>query len=46
MRPFQALFVLGGLALLIVGLNQNRPLAVVGLGMIVLAVLGHFAGRR
>ncbi len=46
MRPFQAIFVLGGLALVIVGLNQNRALAIAGLGMIVLAVLGNLAERR
>ena len=45
MRPFQALFVLGGLALVIVGLNQSRALAIAGLGMIVLAVLGNLAER-
>lgn len=46
MRPFQAILVLGGLALRIVGLSQNRALAIAGLGMIVLAVLGNLVERR
>jgi hypothetical protein len=41
----QSLFVLGGIALIIAGMNGSRPLVFVGLGMIVLALCSRFLGR-
>lgn len=43
-RPLQGIFILGGLALVIAGLNNGRPLVIVGAAMILLAVLGRRAG--
>jgi hypothetical protein len=45
-KSLPALFALGGLALVIAGLNGTRSVAVAGLAMIVLAILGQFALRR
>lgn len=42
----QAVFLLGGIAILITGLNGSRPLVFVGIGMIVLALVGRFMGRK
>jgi len=42
----QGLFVLGGIALVIAGLNGSRPLVIVGAGMIVLALAGRVFGRK
>ena len=42
----QGVFVLAGIALVIVGLNGNRPLVFVGMGLIVLAVVGIVVGRK
>ena len=45
-NAFQGLFVLAGIALIIVGFNGSRPLVIVGVGMIVLALLGRALGRK
>lgn len=45
-NAFQGLFVLAGIALIIVGFNGNRPLVFVGAGMIVLALVGRALGRK
>ncbi len=42
----QGLFFLVGLALVIAGLNSSASLAVVGGGLIVLAIVSRLAGRR
>ena len=42
----QGLFVLSGLALVVAGFNGSRPLAIVGAGLIVLAVVGSVLGRN
>ena len=41
---FQGLFVLAGIALVIVGLNNSYPLAIAGGALIVLALVGRFLG--
>lgn len=41
---FQALFVLGGIALIVVGLNSTAPLAIAGAVMIGLALLARWRG--
>ena len=43
-NKMQGLFVLGGLALVIAGLNNTRPLVFVGGGIIVLALVGRVLG--
>ncbi len=45
-NAMQGLFVLAGIALVIVGLNGNRPLVFVGAGLIVLALVGRVVGRK
>ena len=45
-NAMQGLFVLAGIALVIAGLNGNRPLAFVGGGLIVLALVGRVMGRK
>ena len=44
LRGMQGVFILGGLALVITGLNGSRSLIFVGLGMVVLAVVGRLLG--
>ena len=43
---FQALFLISGIALVVVGFNGERSIAIAGLAMIVLAVAGALRGRR
>lgn len=40
----QGLFVIAGIALIIAGLNNSYPIAIVGGALIVLALLGRFMG--
>jgi len=42
----QGLFIIVGIALVIAGLNNSRPLAFVGGALIFLALLGRFMGRK
>jgi len=42
----QGVFVLVGIALVIAGLNGSRPLVVVGVGLIVLALVARWLGRQ
>ena len=46
MQPLAAIFFLGGIALIITGANGSKPLIIVGIAMILLAVLGTLARRR
>lgn len=43
---FQGFFVIAGIALVIVGLNNSYPLAIVGGALIFLALVGRFFGKR
>ncbi len=43
-RPLQGVFILGGFALVIAGMNGSRPLVIAGAAMILLAVLGRRSG--
>jgi hypothetical protein len=43
---FESLFILTGIALIVVGFNSNRPLVIVGAGLIFLAALERFLRRR
>ena len=45
-NAMQGLFILAGIALVITGLNNSRSLAIVGGGLIVLAVVGRFMGGK
>ena len=45
-NAMQGLFILAGIALVITELNNSRSLAIVGLGLIVLAVVGRFMGSK
>ena len=42
--PFQGIFILGCLALIIAGINGSPPLVITGTVMILLAVLGRVEG--
>ena len=44
--PLQGVFILGGIALIITGMNGSRPLVIVGAVMILLGVLGRVIGRK
>jgi len=45
-RSFRAIFFLGGIALMVAGMNGNRPVMIVGIGMIFLALWGGKRARR
>lgn len=42
----QGMFVLTGLALVAAGLGRSRPLVIVGVGLVVLALVGKVMGRK
>jgi len=42
---FRGFFVIAGIALVIVGLNNSYPLAIVGGALVFLALLGRFLGE-
>ncbi len=43
-KEMQGLFVIIGIALIVVGLNNSYPIAIVGGALIVLALAGRFLG--
>ncbi|MDH3628726.1 MAG: hypothetical protein OES25_13855 [Acidobacteriota bacterium] len=45
-NAMQGLFFLAGIALVIVGFNNQRPLVFVGVGLMVLAVIGRVMGKK
>ncbi len=46
LTALQGIFILAGIALIIAGYNSSRPLVVVGIGLIVLAVVSRMLKRR